>query len=113
MNTPIIELVKGNKVRVQYTDKDLDILNKKNKVVGVRDVVYNAVYNNKAITAGLFREKVSEHKNSIKKIKIMIKDAEAEIETQKQNIAINTATVKKVEEIVVKFGDMIKQVKEL
>lgn len=113
MNTPKIELVDGEKVRVQYTDEDLDILNKKNKTVGVRNVIYDAIYNNKAITAGLFREKVSEHKNSIKQLKSMIKGAEAEIKVQEQNIAINTATVKKVEEIIVKFGDMIKEVKGL
>ena len=113
MNTPKIELIKGEKVRVQYTDKDLDILNKKNKKVGVRDVIYNAVYDNKAIAAGLFREQVSKHKVSLKQIKQIILDAEAEIKTQQQNIAANKATVLKVEEILVKFDDMIKEVKSL
>jgi len=113
MNTPKIELIEEDKVRVQYTDKDLDILNKKNKIVGKRDVVYNAVYDNKAITVGLFKEQVSKHKKSLKEIKKMVGDAEAEIINQQQNIAANRATIVKVEEILVKFDAMIKEVKSL
>ena len=113
MESPKIELVQGDKVRVQYTDKDLDILNKKNKKVGIRDVIYNAVYDNKAIAAGLFREQVSNHKISLKKINTMIDEANDEIKTQQQNIAANKATIAKIEEILDKFEGMIEEVKSL
>lgn len=100
-------------VTLRYVEPNSEIRNKKNKVVGSRDIIYDAVYTNTTVAINMFKEKIQEYKKSIKELEERNKTEESNIKDATFNLQINNSSIESLKNMIVKSENIVKDIKEL